>query len=72
MIASAPPAAPETVDQLIARVLRRAHLTADARNAPHEARAILHMAHSFADELATADPCFDRLRFVRQATADSA
>jgi hypothetical protein len=60
----------ETVDQLIARVLRRAHLMADARNAPIEARAILHLAQSFADELATADPRFDRLRFIEDATED--
>jgi hypothetical protein len=67
VIASAPSAHPETV-VLIAGVLRRARMTAHARNAPHEARAILHVAHTFADELATADPCFDRLQFVRQAT----
>ena len=57
----------EAVGQMITRVLGR---TADALNAPNEARAILHLAHSFADELAPADPCFDRLRFIRAATED--
>jgi hypothetical protein len=56
------------VDQLIARVLRRAHRTAGAVNPPGDARAILEVAHSFADELANADPGFDRLRFIRNAT----
>jgi hypothetical protein len=60
----------EAVDQLIARVLRRAHSTADARNAPNEARAILDVAQSFADELASANPRFDRLRFIEDATED--
>jgi hypothetical protein len=54
--------------ELIARVLGRAHRTAEALDEPDEARAILHLAQSFADELATADPRFDRLRFVRDAT----
>jgi hypothetical protein len=61
---------PEAVDQLIARVLRRAHRKAEAVNARSEARAILHVAHSFADELAAADPGFDRLRFIKEATED--
>jgi hypothetical protein len=55
---------------LIARVLRRAHGTAAALDAPNEERAILQLAHSFADELATANPRFDRLRFIRTATGD--
>jgi hypothetical protein len=59
---------PEAVDQLIARVLRRAHQSSDARNEPNQARAILHVAHSFADEKAIANPRFDRLRFIRDAT----
>jgi hypothetical protein len=46
---------PEAVDQLIARVLSGAHRT-EALGAPNEARAILHVAHSFADELAALDP----------------
>jgi hypothetical protein len=60
----------ETVDQLIARVLRGAHQTAHAVNAPDEARAILHLAHSFAYELASTNPRFDRQRFIRVATED--
>jgi hypothetical protein len=55
---------PEAVEELIAYVLRRAHQMAQGSNASHEARAILHVAHSFADELATANPRFDRLRFI--------
>jgi hypothetical protein len=67
---SAPPASIETVEQLIARVLRRAHGTMEALNEPNEARAILHIAESFADELTTLDPRFDRLRFVSDITKD--
>jgi hypothetical protein len=59
---------PETVDELIARVLRRAHGTMEAQDEPEEARAVLYVAHSFADELATLDPRFDRLQFIRDAT----
>jgi hypothetical protein len=58
------------VDELVARVLRRAHQDAEAVNAPSEARAILEVAHSFADELAAADPDFDRLEFISRATHD--
>jgi hypothetical protein len=61
---------PETVDQLIARVLSRAHRTMEALNAPNEARAILHVADSFADELSTLDPRFDRLQFIKDVTED--
>ena len=61
----------EAVDQLIARVLGRAHRMAEARGEPDQARAILQVAHSFADELATLDPRFDRMRFIRDATEDS-
>lgn len=56
---------PEAVEELIVYVLRRAHQMAHVFNTPHEARAILHVAHSFAEELATASPHFDRLRFIR-------
>jgi hypothetical protein len=35
---------PEAVDQLIARVLRQAHTTADTLDEPNQARAILHLA----------------------------
>jgi hypothetical protein len=61
---------PEAVEQLIARVLSRAHRTMEALNAPNEARAILHIAESFADELATLDPRFDRLQFIEDITED--
>jgi hypothetical protein len=60
----------ETVDQLIARVLGGAHREMEARDAPDEARAILHVAHSFADELAALDPRFDRMQFIKDATGD--
>src|SRR5919109_2615921 len=60
----------EAVDQLIARVLDRAHRTAEAVDEPNQARAILRVAQSFADELATADPRFDRLQFIKDATED--
>ena len=58
----------EAVDQFVARVLRRAHESAEARNAPNEARAILGVAHLFADELTANHPGFDRLGFVAAAT----
>jgi hypothetical protein len=60
----------EAVDQFVARVLRTAHRAAEARNAPSEARAILDLAHLFADELTVVDPEFDRLGFVVAATED--
>jgi hypothetical protein len=59
---------PEAVDQFVARVLRRAHQTAEARNAPTEARAILGVAQLFADELTDSDAGFDRRGFVSAAT----
>ena len=59
---------PEAVDQFVARVLRRAHESAEARNEPNEARAILGVAHLFADELTANHPGFDRLGFVAAAT----
>jgi hypothetical protein len=58
----------EAVDQFVARVLRTAHQIAEDRNAPSEARAILDVAHMFADELTASDPEFDRLGFVIAAT----
>jgi hypothetical protein len=61
---------PEAVDELIARVLGRAHQEMQARNAPDEARAVLHLAHAFADELSTLDPRFDRMQFIKDATED--
>ena len=42
----------------------------EAFGAPSEARAILHVAHSFADELAALDPRFDRLQFIKDVTED--
>jgi hypothetical protein len=58
-------------DQLIARVLSRAHHSAMALDEPDEARAILHLTQSFADELASTDARFDRTRFIREATEDA-
>jgi hypothetical protein len=58
----------EAVDQFVARVLRRAHESAEARNAADEARAILGVAHLFADELTASRPGFDRVGFVTAAT----
>jgi hypothetical protein len=58
----------EAVEQFVARVLRRAHQTAEARNAPTEARAILGVAQLFADELTDSDAGFDRRGFVSAAT----
>jgi hypothetical protein len=52
-----------SVERMIARVLRRAHGHAE----PDDARAILDVAHSFADEIAAADPQFDRLPFIEAA-----
>ena len=56
------------VEQLIAEVLGRAHRRAEDGGAPSEARAIFHLAHSFADELAGVDPEFDRRQFIKTAT----
>jgi hypothetical protein len=60
----------EAVDEFVARVLRQAHQTAEARNAANEARTILRVAHMFADELTACDPTFDRLGFVIAVTED--
>ena len=59
---------PEAVDQFVARILHRAYQTAYARNASSESRAILAVAHLFADELTASHPGFDRLGFVTAAT----
>jgi hypothetical protein len=56
--------------QLIADVLGRAHRAAEAVDAPDEARAILAVAQSFADELATMNPRFDRVAFITACTPD--
>jgi uncharacterized protein with PhoU and TrkA domain len=58
------------VERFIARVLRRAYLAALAVGEPDQARAILDVAQSFADELASADAGFDRLAFVAAVTED--
>jgi hypothetical protein len=60
----------EAVDQFVARVLRRAHANAEARNQASEARVILGVAHLFADELTAGDPGFDRMGFVTAVTED--
>jgi D-hexose-6-phosphate mutarotase len=60
----------ETVDQMIARVLRQAHQQMEAQDAPDEARGILHVAHSFADELSKWNPRFDRMQFIQDVTED--
>jgi hypothetical protein len=59
---------PEATEEFIARVLRRAYQTAEHLNTPDDARVILHLAHSFADELTTTNPQFDRVMFVKAAT----
>ena len=61
---------PQAVEQLIARVLGRAHRKMEAIDAPNDARTILHVAESFADELAALDPRFDRLQFIKEVTED--
>ena len=57
-------------EQFIAHVLGEAHRTAMSQDAPNEARSILELAHSFADEMSEGDPQFDRLRFIQAATED--
>ena len=56
------------VEQLITRVLWRAHQAAELVDEPDDVRGILYVAHCFADELATANPRFDRLSFIRAVT----
>lgn len=68
MITSAAPSMPAT--ELIGRVLGRAHRTMEDLNDPTAARAVLHVAQSFADELATLEPDFDRLQFIKGITDD--
>ena len=60
----------EEVIGKVAEVLGRGHRRAAAANEPGEARAILHMAHEFANELAAARADFDRLRFIGEITED--
>jgi hypothetical protein len=54
----------EEVIGKISEVLGRAHRTAEAAGEPGEARAILHVAHSFANELGAARADFDREKFI--------
>lgn len=60
----------ETTDQMIARVLGRAHEAAMATGAPAQARTILMLAQSFADELAASDSAFDRRTFLEAVIED--
>ena len=60
----------EEVIGKISEVLGRGHRTAMEANELGEARAILHVAHSFANELAAARADFYRSRFIRGITAD--
>ena len=59
---------PVVTEEVIVQVLARAHRTAEAQNAPDEERAVLHLADSFADELAQTDPEFDRVGFIEAST----
>ena len=63
---------PVAVDEFVARVLDRAHQAASGDGAPDEARVILGLAQSFADEFAKSNPRFDRGRFIHAAIKDPA
>jgi hypothetical protein len=58
----------EAVERWVAGVLRRAREAAEATDGPHALRGILYVAHCFADELATANPRFDRMSFITAVT----
>ena len=60
----------EEVIGKVSEVLGRAHRKAMAADELGEARAVLHVAHEFANELAAARADFDRGRFIREITAD--
>jgi hypothetical protein len=60
----------ETVDQFVARVLHQSHQAALDVGAPDEARTILDVAQSFADELAASRDEFDRFAFVAAVVED--
>jgi len=66
------PGEPVAMDKFIADLLRRAHQTAEAVHGPDEARAVLHVAHLFAQELAKTEPEFDRLEFIEAITQEPA
>jgi hypothetical protein len=56
------------IEGFIARVLGRAHTTAMSKDNPDEARAIFHLALSFAEEMEARTPGFNRFRFIDAAT----
>ena len=58
----------EGIEEWINGVLRRAHQRAEATDGPDALRGLLHVTHCVADELAIANPRFDRQRFIRAAT----
>jgi hypothetical protein len=58
----------EGVEEWINGVLTRARQRAEAADGPDALRGLLYVTRCFADELATANPRFDRLRFIRAAT----
>ena len=60
-----PPGDWEAVERWIAHVLWHAR---QATEGPGGVRGILYVTHCFADELAAANPQFDRLSFVTNAT----
>jgi hypothetical protein len=61
----------KVVEQRIAQVLGRVHQSALAAGTPGEARAILNVAQTFADELAAADSGFDRMAFLEAVMEDA-
>jgi hypothetical protein len=58
----------EGIEQWIIGVLWRARQAAEALDGPDNVRGTLYMAHCFADELAAANPRFDRLSFIKAVT----
>jgi hypothetical protein len=54
----------EEVIGKVAEILGRRHRMAMAEDEPGDARVVLYVAHSFADELAAAREDFDRERFI--------
>jgi hypothetical protein len=56
----------EDVIRKIAEILGREHRAAMAADESSDARVILNLAHSFADEMAVAREDFDRDRFIRE------
>jgi hypothetical protein len=59
----------EAVEQWTVGVLERARQAAAATAGPDSVRGILYVTHCFADELATANPRFDRPTFVTAVTS---